>query len=79
MLSVCFVLKAMAVVPTALLYRTCGSAVIGDGRDRQHLRGGACAILAAANGAGYWSLVVQTVTMDALYLARWCAEPGRPA
>jgi len=77
-LSICFVLKAMAVVPTALLYRAMRFRVIGTAEIASTFLGGACAILAAANGAGYWSLVVQTVAMDAIYLATLVRRAGLP-
>lgn len=78
-LAICFVLKAMAVVPTALLYRAMRFRVIGTAEIVSTFVGGTCALLAAANGAGYWSLVVQTVTMDAIYLAALVRRAGLPS
>jgi PST family polysaccharide transporter len=68
-LSICFILKAMAVVPMALLYRSMRFRNLGMAEIGSTLLGGALAVVAAVNGAGYWALVVQTVAMDAVYLA----------
>jgi PST family polysaccharide transporter len=77
-LSVCCVLKALAVVPTALLYRSMRFRSLGAAEITSTLVGGAVAVAAAANGAGYWSLVVQTVVMDAVYLAALVWLSGLP-
>jgi O-antigen/teichoic acid export membrane protein len=77
-LAVCFVLKAMAVVPMALLYRSMRFRSLGIVEIGSTLLGGAAAVVAAANGAGYWALVVQTVTMDAVYLTALVWIGGRP-
>jgi lipopolysaccharide exporter len=77
-LSLCFVLKAMAVVPMALLYRGMRFRSLGVAEIVSTLLGGAFAIVAAANGAGYWALVVQTVAMDAIYLTALFLVGGRP-
>jgi lipopolysaccharide exporter len=67
-LSICFILKAMSVVPMALLYRTMRFRSLGIAEIGSTFLGGALAVAAAANGAGYWALVVQTLAMDAIYL-----------
>ena len=77
-LSICFVLKAMAVVPMALLYRGMRFRSLGIAEIVSTLLGGALAVVAAANGAGYWALVVQTVAMDAIYLTALFWIGGRP-
>jgi O-antigen/teichoic acid export membrane protein len=77
-LSICFLLKAVAVVPTALLYRSMRFRSLGTAEIVSTFLGGACAVAAAANGAGYWALVVQMVAMDAIYLAAILRVAGRP-
>jgi O-antigen/teichoic acid export membrane protein len=77
-LSICFVLKAMAVVPMALLYRGMRFRSLGIAEISSTLLGGALAVVAAANGAGYWALVVQTLAMDAIYLTALVWIGGRP-
>ena len=77
-LSICFVLKAMAVVPTALLYRNMRFRSIGTAEIVSTFLGGACAVAAAANGAGYWALVVQRLAMDGIYLAALVRVSGPP-
>lgn len=77
-LAICFVLKAMAVVPMALLYRGMRFRSLGIAEIGSTLLGGALAVVAAANGAGYWALVVQTVAMDAIYLTALFWIGGRP-
>jgi lipopolysaccharide exporter len=77
-LSICFVLKAMAVVPTALLYRNMRFRSIGTAEIASTFLGGALAVVAAANGAGYWALVVQTLAMDAIFLVALVRISGRP-
>lgn len=77
-LSVCCVLKAMAVVPTALLYRRMRFRSLGLVEISSTLIGGALAIAAAVAGAGYWALVVQSVTMDVVILVVLLMVGGRP-
>jgi O-antigen/teichoic acid export membrane protein len=77
-LAICFVLKAMAVVPMALLYRSMRFRSLGIAEIGSTFLGGALAIVAAANGAGYWALVVQTLAMDAIYLTALVWIGGRP-
>jgi O-antigen/teichoic acid export membrane protein len=77
-LAVSFVLKAMAVVPMALLYRSMRFRSIGIAEITSAFLGGALALIAAANGAGYWALVVQTLAMDAIYLAALVWISGLP-
>ena len=77
-LSICFVLKAMAVVPTALLYRNMRFRSIGIAEIASTFLAGGLAVVAAANGAGYWALVVQTVAMDAIYFGALVRISGRP-
>jgi O-antigen/teichoic acid export membrane protein len=77
-LSVCFVLKAMAVVPMALLYRGMRFRSLGIVEIASTYLGGALAVAAAASGAAYWALVVQTLATDAIYLVALVAVGGRP-
>lgn len=77
-LSICLVLKAVAVVPTALLYRRMRFRVLGLAEMGSTLLGGAVAVVAAANGAGYWALVIQTLVTDATYLAALVRVSGWP-
>jgi O-antigen/teichoic acid export membrane protein len=77
-LSICFVLKAMAVVPMALLYRGMRFRSLGIAEIVSTLLGGGLAVVAAVNGAGYWALVVQTLAMDAIYLTALVWIGGRP-
>jgi PST family polysaccharide transporter len=77
-LSICFVLKASAVVPTALLYRSMRLRSLGIAEIASTFLGGALAVVAAANGAGYWALVVQTLAMDAIYIVALVLIAGWP-
>jgi O-antigen/teichoic acid export membrane protein len=77
-LSICFVLKAMAVVPMALLYRSMRFRSLGIAEIGSTFLGGALAVVAAANGAGYWALVVQMLATDVIYLAVILKVGGRP-
>jgi PST family polysaccharide transporter len=62
----------------ALLYRGMRFRSIGIAEISSTLLGGALAVVAAANGAGYWALVVQTLAMDAIYLTALVWVGGRP-
>jgi O-antigen/teichoic acid export membrane protein len=77
-LSVAFVLKALAVVPTALLNRSMRFRSMGAAEITATFVGGTIGVVAAVNGAGYWALVIQTLTFDALYLAMVLRMTGRP-
>jgi O-antigen/teichoic acid export membrane protein len=77
-LSVCFVLKAIVVVPMALLYRDMRFRSLGVVEIGSTYLGGALAIAAAASGAAYWALVVQTLATDAIYLVALVAVGGWP-
>lgn len=78
-LAASFVLRAFAVVPAALLTRSMRFRSLGSAEILSTFVGGAIGIVAAANGAGYWALVVQTLTFDGLYLALLLRVTGRPA
>jgi PST family polysaccharide transporter len=77
-LSICCVLKAMAVVPTALLYRSMRFRSLGLVEISSTLLGGALAVITAAYGAGYWALVVQSVAIDAVALVALVWIGGLP-
>jgi lipopolysaccharide exporter len=77
-LSICFVLKAMSVVPMALLHRNMRFRSLGIVEVGSTFLGGALAVVAAVEGLGYWALVVQTVSMDTIYLAALFWIGGRP-
>lgn len=77
-LSVAFVLKALAVVPTALLNRNMRFRSLGTAEIAATFVSGTIGLAAALRGAGYWALVVQTLTFDALYLAIVIGMTGRP-
>jgi O-antigen/teichoic acid export membrane protein len=77
-LSVAFVLKALAVVPTALLNRGMRFRHLGTAEIIATFASGGLGIVAALNGAGYWALVVQTLAFDTLYLALVLGMTGRP-
>jgi O-antigen/teichoic acid export membrane protein len=77
-LSICCVLKAMAVVPTALLYRRMRFRSLGVVEVSSTLVGGAIAVAAAAAGAGYWALVAQSLAIDVVILAALLLLAGLP-
>lgn len=77
-LSASFVLKALAVVPTALLNREMRFRTIGAAEISAMLVSGTVGVVAALNGASYWALVIQTLTFDALFVAIVLATTGRP-
>lgn len=77
-LSVAFVLKALAVVPTALLNRSMRFRGLGGAEITATFVAGALGVVTALNGAGYWALVIQTLAYDALYVALVLRMTGRP-
>jgi O-antigen/teichoic acid export membrane protein len=77
-LSVAFVLKAFSVVPTALLNRNMRFRTLGFAEIMATFVSGTLGVAAALNGAGYWALVIQTLSFDALYLAIVLHRTGRP-
>jgi PST family polysaccharide transporter len=68
----------MAVVPTALLYRGMRFRSLGITEMTSTFLGGALAVVAAANGAAYWALVVQVLATDAIYLIVLVGVGGLP-
>jgi O-antigen/teichoic acid export membrane protein len=77
-LSIAFLLKAIAVVPTALLNRSMRFRSIGTAEVTATFVSGALGVGAALNGAGYWALVIQTLAFDATYVAMVLRMTGRP-
>ena len=77
-LSVSLVLKAVAVVPTALLNREMRFKALGLVEVTSTVVSGGIAILAAMNGAGYWALVLQMLVLDVIYLAMIARAAGIP-
>ncbi|WP_271601006.1 lipopolysaccharide biosynthesis protein [Bradyrhizobium sp. CCBAU 45384] len=67
-LALSLVLKAMAIVPTALLTRNMRFAGIATAEITSTFTSGLIGVGAAAIGAGYWALVIQAVSLEALYL-----------
>ena len=77
-LSICFLLKAFAVVPTALLYRNMRLRALGLAEIGSSLLGGVVAVLAALAGTGYWALVIQSIAMDGIFLIALIMISGLP-
>jgi O-antigen/teichoic acid export membrane protein len=77
-LAICFLLKALAVVPTALLYRNMRLRALGLAEIGSSIFGGVVAILAALAGTGYWALVIQTIAMDGMLLIVMVLISGLP-
>jgi PST family polysaccharide transporter len=77
-LSIAFLLKGLAVVPTALLNRRMRFRSLGGAEIAATFIGGTLGVAAAVNGAGYWALVIQTLTFDGIYLAIVLAMTGWP-
>jgi len=74
------VLKALAIVPRALLSRRLDFKVIALADTAGAAAGGAVAVAAALSGAGYWALVAQTLAADAVVAAvlLGCVRGPRP-
>jgi PST family polysaccharide transporter len=77
-LAVSFVLKALAVVPTALLNRSMRFRSLSSAEITATFVSGGLGVVAAVDGAGYWALVIQTVAFDVIYLVMVLAMTGRP-
>jgi O-antigen/teichoic acid export membrane protein len=67
-LAVSVLLQGFAVVPQAVLTRHLRMRAIALREVASALLGGAVGVIAAIDGAGYWALVVQSVTADAIAL-----------
>src|SRR5262245_12795437 len=67
-LSISFVLKGMTVVPTALLTRNMRFRSLGIAEITSTFISGLLGVGAAAMGAGYWALVIQSVSLEGFYL-----------
>jgi PST family polysaccharide transporter len=78
-LSISLMLKAITVVPTALLARRMRFRAIGAAEIVSTAVSGIAAIAAALNGAGYWALVTQMLVLDSVYLAMIATRSGLPA
>jgi O-antigen/teichoic acid export membrane protein len=77
-LSLAFLLKAIAVVPTALLNRDMRLRAIGIAEIAATFVSGGLGLAAALNGADYWALVIQTLAFDVVYAAIVLVNAGRP-
>jgi len=77
-LSITFVLKGMTVVPSALLTRNMRFGSLGMVEITSTFISGILGVGAAAMGAGYWALVVQTVSLEAIYLLLILCIGGLP-
>ena len=77
-LSISFVLKGMSVVPTALLTRNMRFRSLGMVEITSTFISGVLGVGAAAMGAGYWALVIQTVSLEAIYLFLILCISGLP-
>ena len=67
-LSISLVLKAIGIVPTALLTRNMHFRGLAIAEVSSTFLSGALGVGAAIAGAGYWALVVQTLSLEAIYL-----------
>jgi O-antigen/teichoic acid export membrane protein len=67
-LSISLVLKAIGIVPTALLTRNMQFRGIALTELSSTFLSGGLGVAAAAAGAGYWALVIQTLSLEAFYL-----------
>lgn len=67
-LSISLVLKAMTIVPTALLTREMRFRSIAMAEIASIFISGVLGVAAAAMGANYWALVIQAVSLEACYL-----------
>jgi PST family polysaccharide transporter len=77
-LSITFVFNGFAVVPAALLTRRMEFKRLGLAEVVSSVVGGIAGVIAALAGAEYWSLVILTLTHDAVWLAILLAATGRP-
>jgi PST family polysaccharide transporter len=77
-LSIALVLKAMTIVPAALLTRHMQFRSIAIVEITSTFMSGALGVGAAAMGAGYWALVIQTVSFEAFYLLLILCIGGLP-
>jgi polysaccharide transporter, PST family len=77
-LSISLVLKSMTVVPTALLTRNMRFRGLGMVEITSTFVSGVLGVGAAAMGAGYWALVIQAVSLEAIYLFLILCTNGPP-
>jgi O-antigen/teichoic acid export membrane protein len=77
-LSISLVLKAVAVVPAAMLAREMRFKALAGAEIVSTVVSGGIAIFAAVNGAGYWALVIQMLVLDVIYLAMTLAPTRLP-
>jgi PST family polysaccharide transporter len=77
-LSITLVVKGMTVVPTALLTRNMRFRSLGMIEMASTFISGGLGVGAAAMGAGYWALVIQAVSLEAIYLLLILSINGLP-
>jgi O-antigen/teichoic acid export membrane protein len=78
-LSLSIVLRAVAVVPTAILTRKLQLKSVGVAEISATVVSGVAGVIAAANGAGYWALVIQMLVLDSLCLLMLLRKAGWPS
>jgi PST family polysaccharide transporter len=78
-LSLSVLFQGLAVIPRAMISRHLGFKRTAVADLVGPLAGGLAGVAAAAAGAGYWALIVQTVCSDALVAGILFAYAGRPA
>ena len=77
-LSLAIILKSITVVPTALLTRNMRFRALGFVDISSTLVSGILGLGAALMDAGYWALIVQAVSLEALYLILIMSISGLP-
>jgi O-antigen/teichoic acid export membrane protein len=77
-LSISLFLKAIAVVPAAMLAREMRFKALGTAEVVSTVVSGVIAIIAALKGASYWALVIQVLVLDAIFLAMTLAAARVP-
>lgn len=78
-LTISVLLKAIIVVPVSLLIRRLRFRAIATVEVAGTVFGGVAGVAAAMAGAEYWSLVVQTLAMDAVNIVLLIALTGMPS
>jgi O-antigen/teichoic acid export membrane protein len=77
-LSIALILKALAIVPTALLTRHMHFRSLGLVEIVSTFASGVLGVGAAALGADYWALVIQTLAYEAIYMLLILFVSGLP-
>ena len=77
-LSLSIIIKSITVVPSALLTRSMRFRALGLVDISATLVSGILGLVAALIGAGYWALIIQAVSLEALYLLLIICISGLP-